>query len=269
MDNLQVHLHTAQYTKVHAEWGETMSAPPVCRLYYFRSGSGWIRHRSKEFRPEPGQLFLLPAGQPVAFGTDPEHTFEKFWCHFTASVGDVNLFQLLNTPAFVRVQDEERLTALFQDLILAYKSETLSAPLRVKAVLLDIVALYLELATEQHRPVTVSSTRETGKIDTVLAYIEQNLQQQMTVEELASLVHFHPNYFLPYFKSMMGVSPIAYINRKRIELAKRLLTSTDLPVTNIAERIGLEPYYFSRMFKKLAGQAPSVYRSYASAEPPR
>jgi AraC-like DNA-binding protein len=91
----------------------------------------------------------------------------------------------------------------------------------------------------------------------------------MTVEELASLVHFHPNYFLPYFKSMMGVSPIAYINRKRIELAKRLLTSTDLPVTNIAERIGLEPYYFSRMFKKLAGQAPSVYRTYASAEPPR
>lgn len=267
MDNLQVQLHTAQLTKVRSDWNETIAAPPVSRLYFFLSGAGWIRHRSVTYRPEPGQLFLLPAGQPVAFGTEAERTFEKYWCHFSASVGDMNLFQLLDTPTFVRVTDYERLAGLFQDLILMYKSDAFSAPLRTKALLLYIVYLYIELAVEQGLPIGVSSTRETGKIDIVLAYIETNLQRQMSIEELAAIVHFHPNYFLSYFKSTMGVSPIAFINRKRIELAKRLLTTTDLPVADVAERIGLEPYYFSRMFRKLAGQAPSTYRQYAAASP--
>ncbi|KIL41235.1 hypothetical protein SD70_08225 [Gordoniibacillus kamchatkensis] len=265
LDNLQVQLHTAQLTKVLSDWGETLAAPPVSRLYFFRSGAGWIRHRGVTHRPEPGQLFLLPAGQPLAFGTEPGRTFEKYWCHFSASVGDLDLFELLGTPTFVRVPERERLESLFRELIGMYKNEAFSAPLRVKALLMDILYLYIELAIGQGLPLAVTSTRESGKIDVVLAYIEQNLQRQMTVEELAALVHFHPNYFQSYFKSMLGVPPIAFINRKRIELAKRLLIATDMPVADIAERIGLEPYYFSRMFRKLAGQAPSTYRQYAAA----
>lgn len=101
---------------------------------------------------------------------------------------------------------------------------------------------------------------ETGKINSVLAYIDERLHEPITVEELAHLVHFHPNYFMPYFKSMLGVSPIAYINRKRMEKAREPLVTTELTVTDVAEQVGFELYYFSRLFKRMNGMSPSEFR---------
>lgn len=260
LENTQVNLQTAHWTHVPAAWGELIPSPPVSRLYYFRGGTGWIRVRNKTYQPQPGQLFLLPAGHSIEFGTEASDTFRKYWCHFHAAVGEVNLFRLLELPPFVEVRDETAMERRFLELMAQYRSSTLTAALRMKRELLDILATYVELALEQGRPMRLTGTAETGKINKVLSYIDERLQERITVEELAKLVHFHPNYFVPYFKSMMGDSPIAYVNRKRMELAKRLLTTTERSVTDIAAEVGLELYYFSRMFKKQIGLSPSEYR---------
>lgn len=240
LENTQVNLQTAHWTHVPSSWGESLASPPVSRFYYFRGGAGWIRIRSKTYRPQPGQLFLLPAGQPIEFDTDSSDRFRKYWCHFTASVGEVNLFRMLELPPYVEVRDETAMERQFAELIAQYRSASLTAPLRMKSGLLDILAAYIELSLEQNRPVRITGTAETGKINKVLAYIDERLQERLTVEELAKLVHFHPNYFVPYFKSLMGDSPIAYINRKRMERAKRLLTTGERSVTDIAAEVGME-----------------------------
>jgi AraC-like DNA-binding protein len=260
LENTQVYLQTAHWTHVPASWGETLASPPVTRFYYFRGGSGWIRLRNQTFRPLPGQLFLLPAGHPVEFGTDAADTFRKYWCHFQAAVGEVNLFRMLELPPYVEVRDEAGMESRFLELMAQYRSSELTAPLRMKRTMLEILATYVELALEQKKPLRLTGNAQTGKINQVLAYIDSRLKERITIEELAKLVHFHPNYFVPYFKSLMGDSPIAYVNRKRMELAKRLLTTSELSVTDIAAEVGLELYYFSRMFKKQTGLSPSDYR---------
>ncbi|MEC0210500.1 AraC family transcriptional regulator [Paenibacillus ehimensis] len=149
-----------------------------------------------------------------------------------------------------------------------YNNPSLTAPLRIKSVLLEIVSGYMEGALERERGLRLAPMSETGKINTVLHYVDEHLQERITVEELARLVHFHPNYFMQYFKTMLGLSPIAYINRKRMEKAKELLSATEWTVTDIAERVGLELYYFSRVFKKQTGLSPSEYRKQAARRGP-
>jgi AraC-like DNA-binding protein len=106
----------------------------------------------------------------------------------------------------------------------------------------------------------LTATTSNSKINSVLSYIESHLADPMSVEELAKLVHFHPNYFMNYFKSMMGLSPIVYVNKKRLEKARRQLATSELSISDIAEGIGMELYYFSRLFRKQTGMSPSEYR---------
>lgn len=260
LDNVQVHLQTVQYTKVPANWGTTVKKPEVTRLYYFREGEGWISIQNRTYVPQPGQLFLLPAGQTVSFDTAANKTFGKYWCHFTATVGDINLFQFIALPHFIDVPDENWLEGRFQDLLQLYQTASTTSPLRIKACLLEIVAMFMEEAHRHHRLPRVVATPDMDKINTLLLYIEAHLAHPISISDLANLVHFHPQYLSLYFKTMLGVPPLAYINQKRIEKVKRLLSDESMSVNAIAEEVGWEGYYLSRLFKKHTGLSPTAYR---------
>ena len=96
----------------------------------------------------------------------------------------------------------------------------------------------------------------------VLQYIEEHLAESLTLEQMAQIAHFHPNYFIRIFKQSTGLSPIQYVNRLRIEKAKHYLTFTPMSVSDIADKLGLEISYFSRMFKDHSGFSPSEYREF-------
>jgi AraC-like DNA-binding protein/mannose-6-phosphate isomerase-like protein (cupin superfamily) len=260
LENTQVTVQVAHYTKVPPQWSGPDQIPSVNRLYYIREGEGWIKLKGKRYEPQPGQLYLLPAGTKLSFGTTADNTLGKYWCHFTATVGEISLFQLLDIPYCLEIHDDGWLEGWFKELVKQYQQPSLTSPLRIKSLLHELISVYLETAAASGHTVRMVSSKETGKIDTVLSYIEEHLHEPMSVEELAQLVHFHPNYFMQYFKTMLGAAPITYINRKRMDKARELLSTTDAPVTDVAERVGMELYYFSRLFKRQSGLSPSEFR---------
>ncbi|AEI45774.1 helix-turn-helix domain-containing protein [Paenibacillus mucilaginosus] len=271
LDNVQMTLDTVHYTKVGTNWRYRFENPEENRFYFIREGSGWIRLRGRLHHPKPGELLLLPAGAKLELGLcGEEERFGKYWCHFGAKVGDVHLFQMLDLPFSIRVGDEDWLERQFRALEALYRSPSLTAPLRIKSVLLELVSYYMEEALRQQdsQGIALAPSAAEGKITAVLHYIDTHLSEGITVEELARQMHFHPNYFMPYFKTMMGLSPIAYITRKRMDKAKELLRDTEVPVTEVAEAVGLELAYFSRLFKKQTALSPTQYRRNARGPRP-
>lgn len=262
LDNVQIHLETVQYTKVAPNWGTFLAMPDVTRLYFIREGQGWIAVRNQRFFPRPGQLVLLPAGQPLAFDTEPTHPFGKYWCHFTATVGEINLFKLIDLPYYVDAPDPGALDVVFDRLIEYQQRPCMTSPLRIQSMLLEVLALYIDQAELNSSSIRLKVVPDGNKIERLLAYIHDHLAERITIEDLASVVHFHPQYLSSYFKSMLGVSPIAYVTRKRLESAKQLLADPDLSISEVSRRIGLEPYYFSRLFKRHTGLAPNAYRTH-------
>ncbi|ETT64335.1 MULTISPECIES: response regulator [Paenibacillus] len=94
-----------------------------------------------------------------------------------------------------------------------------------------------------------------------IAYVEQHLHEQLTMAEVAGMIHLNASYFSVLFKEQAGVSFTEYLSRLRIQRAKELLLQTALPVGEIGERVGYRTdKYFIKVFKSLEAISPSRYR---------
>ena len=255
--NVRFDVSVAAFSKVPKSWNDDQYTTDFNKLYYIIDGEGYVKVDDQVFYPKPGELYLLPSGSIQSYGTISDHTFEKYWCHFTAKIGDVHLFQFIKTPVFTKI-DRFEIEGKLQRLISSWESGGLSNHFRVQSILLEIIAMFIERS--QYVEFKMNKSPSFEKMDTVLTYIEKNLDGNISVETLAQIANFHPNYFITVFKEFTGSSPIQYINRRRIEKAKELLAVSELSVSNISESLGLELSYFSRMFKELTGLSPKAYR---------
>ncbi|WP_309118868.1 AraC family transcriptional regulator [Paenibacillus sp.] len=94
------------------------------------------------------------------------------------------------------------------------------------------------------------------------AYIKRHYAEDVTNGTLAEALHFHPNYLLRCMKETFGCTPLAYLQRYRIEQAKLLLATTDLRIAEVAERVGYAyAPYFTNNFKRETGETPIRFRS--------
>ena len=102
------------------------------------------------------------------------------------------------------------------------------------------------------------------KIEILITYINNNLCKKITVENLAQMVNWSPDYLSVQFKTITGLTVIQYINRCRIDNAKILLLNDDLRIKDIALKTGFsDEFYFSKTFKKLEGIGPREFRNRA------
>lgn len=102
------------------------------------------------------------------------------------------------------------------------------------------------------------------EINKILAYIEQNYDQDITVKSLSRYVIMGENYVSALFKKKTGKTLIHYLHEVRIRKAMELLEQTDLPVCEIGMKVGfVNDNYFIKIFKRIAGTTPSQYRQMA------
>lgn len=128
--------------------------------------------------------------------------------------------------------------------------------LKIKELVLLLIQLrnvesVLELISGLYNPKTVH----------IKKVIELHLFSDLKLDQLAKLCNLSLTSFKRKFKSIYGDSPTHYINRRRLEKAKKLLKDSDLNISEIAYMTGFQdPLYFSRLFKNKMGVTPSHFR---------
>lgn len=106
-----------------------------------------------------------------------------------------------------------------------------------------------------------ASDDENPHVRAVKQYISDNLSQKITLTELSERVHLAPQYLCLLFKKQTGLTVTSFITRERIDLAKRLIVTSDEPIFKIAERCGFPDYnHFSHTFKAVTGISAQNYR---------
>lgn len=99
-----------------------------------------------------------------------------------------------------------------------------------------------------------------AKLRLVKDYIEQNLEENLSLSMLSGVAALSPIHFARQFKRSTGQSPYQYLLNARIDAAKRLLRS-HLPIAEIAFRCGFaHQEHLTRTFRKLTGTTPAAYR---------
>ena len=98
-------------------------------------------------------------------------------------------------------------------------------------------------------------------IQSAQKWLDQNYSVANPVEEMIKRSRLAERTFKRRFTTATGLTPIAYVQRLRIEDAKRRLERTDAPIEEISWQVGYEdPAFFRRLFKRTTGLAPGAYR---------
>ena len=98
-------------------------------------------------------------------------------------------------------------------------------------------------------------------VNQVKRYITEHLAEDTSLHILADQVHFSQEYLLRIFKKQEGITILQYINDMKLDMAKQLLTGSELSVREIAEKLGFASQgYFGRFFRSKMGLSPKAYR---------
>jgi signal transduction histidine kinase/DNA-binding response OmpR family regulator len=98
-------------------------------------------------------------------------------------------------------------------------------------------------------------------VQRAMAYIHEHYPTPISRADISNHLNVNEQYLSRCFKNEIGVGPMTYLSRFRIECAKRLLDQENLSITQIALSVGLSSQsYFSRLFQREAGVSPSDYR---------
>lgn len=94
----------------------------------------------------------------------------------------------------------------------------------------------------------------------IKSYIQANLSQRLTLNNVAAVFGFSPNYLSQLFARQAGCTFVEYVNGEKIRAAKEMMREENVKVYEIAERLGFEnAFYFSKVFKKIEGCSPREY----------
>jgi AraC family transcriptional regulator len=216
----------------------------------------------------PGDITIIPAGVPSDWRWhDRSHHealhlyLEPIFVQKTAEACNLNHDQMTIEPQ-IGVRDEQ-LSHMAMSLLYELKAENIVGRLYADSVA-AVLAIQLIRRYSCLKDVGI---RKGGmaphKLRRALEFISDKLEQPggIALDVLAQEVGMSRYHFSRVFKESMGLSPINYIVRQRIERAKKLLTETELPIADIALQAGFSGQsHFTTFFRKLVGVTPRSFR---------
>jgi AraC family transcriptional regulator len=159
-----------------------------------------------------------------------------------------------------------------KDGIIATRMRTLQAELESPGLLgrLYIESLSYEIATRLIRrhaakpPAPRRGGLSPRQLRNVKEYIETNLSKEITLGDLATIAGVSKAHFCRAFQQSVGIVSHRYIVRQRVEVAKRLLVESKMPIAEVALAAGFgDQSHFTKHFRYLVGTTPWRFRNQA------
>jgi len=121
------------------------------------------------------------------------------------------------------------------------------------------------LINQNHPEISAANQKRTvqqsERIKTMLTYIKDNFSENVTVQSIADSASISESECLRCFRNVLGISPIAYLKKYRLQHAAELLDATQWKISYIGQKCGFsEMSYFSKSFKEIYKRTPSEYR---------
>lgn len=95
----------------------------------------------------------------------------------------------------------------------------------------------------------------------LVAHVDANLGEEISIADLATFVNLSASHFCRVFKRTFGLSPHAWLMRRRLETARALMLTTSATLSQIALSCGMtDQAHFTRRFRRAIGETPHVWR---------
>ena len=214
-----------------------------------------------------GNIILLPAGSAIIIDCHKCHryapsknTWEFIWMHIKGSAVEAFFRILYPGGVFaVNISEPERLTAEADELIHKIRDNDILNAVRISSALHGIFNILIEdsLKNEQEK----SRIRYSEYVEQTVKLIHKRYSEPLTIEDMMDGIPLSKYHFIRVFKRIMGTTPYNYLTNFRINSAKIFLRTTDMPISEIADKCGFsDTSSFISQFKRHINQKPLQYR---------
>lgn len=171
--------------------------------------------------------------------------------------------RLLFPTVFDQKQEglQAELLRYLKEIVKIYHSNPIEGALSLKIQIFHIIDVLYRNRSFSEKASTSLQEDSANKLKKVIGYIQENYQNKITLEELSKICYMSPNYFCNYFHRETGKTPIVFINEYRIQKASKLLSQSDISISEAAVKVGFDNFsYFIKKFKEYKGVTPKQYK---------
>lgn len=218
---------------------------------------GRIRLGTREFSLAPGDLTLTPPQVPARYDLPrPGH----HWCIHLQPARPAG--QMLHLPLYLQLGSHfehavQRVTEIARYSVPGRRGEIANSP--AADVAMQDMLLWLVGLTRPDGAATRKKSDEA--VDRVLGIIHARFSESLQIPTLAEEVEITQNHLAHCFRTRLGMTIPHYLLHRRMDHARLLLHTTDIPVQVIARRVGIaDPQYFNKQFRRTFGLSPTSWR---------
>lgn len=233
-----------------SKWHCDGTCDPFTRLYFVKSGRGYLRCNGKEITLEGGKAYLIPSGCSFSYGCE---SLEKIFFHISfTTMEKYDLLSSTGAICSIPFSKEE-----YSELLAFFTSDDYFDLLRLKTVLYKTVLSFCE-KYKFSKAIIKEYSELTKK---VMSYIQHNARINLSVPEISRLFFVSESKIRNKFKEEVGVNIGLYIDDMVFFKAKKLLSKKALRIKDISDELGFcDQFYFSRRFKEKYGITPTEYK---------
>ena len=236
----------------------------TCYLLLTVEGSFSLEYGGETVLLNPGSAALLgPGGGSLtpAGGSTAELVgcrFPQTMLHELKTVSARDFTRLFaagqRTVLYGPVQWNRRLRTLLEMMSSASAEQDYPGPLYLLLILHYVEQECIAESSAAARP-------HNETVEKICAYLAANYRQKFSLTEVAAKFYLSPYYLSRLFRRVTGQSIVDYINNRRIEAAQKLLETTELSISAVAEQTGFaSAAHFRRVFREVEGTGPLQYR---------
>lgn len=265
-ETLNARLLSISLSKDERDWQGGLHTHPFTEIFYVMDGKGSFLFPEKSYSIKPGDLIIIPAYLEHTEQSSPGHPLQYYVLGIdgiTFPTGETNE----HTHIFCDFSTIPFITSLFEQILYEGKHQTYGSD-AICQKLLEILLLKIT-QTQNLVPEPSSTNRMTKECAMIQEYLNTNYSERITLDSLTKLTHMNKYYMAHSFTKYTGLSPIQYLNERRLETACRLLKEADYSVSTISSVTGFSSQsYFTQTFRKKYGITPAKYRQkYAKSQP--
>lgn len=226
------------------------------RMIYVLEGSFVLNIDNHSYIVRQHEMALLPQGHTHSFWRSSDQKLSTIIFKFRVKCHGEELFHFLGLTEeqhVVRIPCEQVMFYYQQIMQPAGLSDNMPFRLSSCAGTAQICALYVQAR--------IAMERTEATFADAIAYMENHITEDISLDTLAALYHLSPNYFGHEFKKITGIPPLKYFAQLRAKHAANLLKTTAMSVSEVALATGFTNiYYFQSFFEKHMGVHPDKYR---------
>ena len=227
-----------------------------CVVFYICSGQLTVRCRDVSMTARPGQVVFLNCHLPHEYYGSAEF----IWLHLDG-VNTQQIWEGVCREHGGFVFDTPRGAEIYRriyEIIYACRNDQLPHEMLLSEKLYALLIACLLGQTDE-----ADTSFENTPIQSTIRFIRKNYHLDLTLEDMAQQASMSKYHFSRLFKKSCGYSPHEFLTLTRLNRAKHLLKTTDLPIKQIALEIGYQSVAsFSNTFANRVGVTPSRFRQY-------